>query len=188
MDPQTFITVTTHCVLLPTILPRIRKATILTLHNCTSAKHFCWTISYWMRIFIIHCTLWVSERYGRTNCCEDFCISQRTMKWKNDRGPVLSLSTDNISQWCLHTCMTLSAIKIRCFNTNLFIIMLKSSGLFTIASNFFATIQATNIKTGCALEKEKVDMPREGTLQDSEKGSISNTSPLILQEVMSIFE
>lgn len=40
--------------------------------------------------------------------------------------------------------------------------MFKGSELFTIISNLFAAIEATNIKTGCV--QEKVDTQKEGTL------------------------
>jgi len=38
-----------------------------------------------------------------------------------------------------------------------------------------------------AEQKEKADTEREGTLQNSEQGSIANTSPDILQEVRGLF-
>lgn len=127
-----------------------------------------------------------TPHYGCLNDMEqttDSHISQCSVKWKHDRGPVLNLSTGNGSQQGLHTCGTPPSNQIRSFNTKLFIIMLKSSKSFTIATNFFATIEAANITTGCALQQEKADTHREGTLQDKEKGRISRASHLLLQEL-----
>lgn len=69
-----------HCVLLLTILPRIHKALIQTLHNSISAKHFCWTISYWVRIFFTHCALWVSGGYEQQAIVKKYFTVQCEME------------------------------------------------------------------------------------------------------------
>lgn len=129
------------------------RAVTLTLQSCTFSWHLPWTSSYWTRIFSTHSTLWVSE-WDETDHGQDSHISQSRVKWKHDRGSVLNLSTGNRSQQCLHTCVTLQANQIKCFNTKLFIIMLKTSKLFTTATNFFATIQATNITPGWSTRRQ----------------------------------
>lgn len=53
---------TTHCILLTRTLPGLHSAVVLTLHSSASAKHFCWTLSYWARIFTVHCILWASAK------------------------------------------------------------------------------------------------------------------------------
>lgn len=113
-----------------------------------------------------------------------FCISQCSVKKKHDKRPCAESQQREQIPAVSHICVTLTTNRIRCFNTQPFIIMLRSSKLFTIATSFFATIQATNITTRHALEQEKAGTQREGTLQDIEKGSTSSTSsPLLLQEL-----
>lgn len=158
------------------------KAMTLTLQICTFSSHLPCTSSYWTRIFSTHSTLWVSEWHG-TDHGQDSHISQCSVKWKCNRGPVLNLSTGNRSQQSLHTCATPPTNQIWHFNTKLFIVMVKSSKSFTIATNFFATMQATNITTWGALQQEKAGTHREGIPQDKEKGSISSASHLLLQEL-----
>lgn len=131
VDPQTRFTVMTP------------RAVTLTLQICTFCWHFPWTSSHWTRIFSTHSTLWVSEWYG-TEHSQNSHLSQCEMEtWQKiqhrEQIPAMPAPTNQKSH----------------FNKQLF--MLKSSKLFTIASNSFATIQAAKITAGCAWEQEKAD-------------------------------